>query len=140
MQLTLYTDYALRVLMYLATHPDTKTTVDELAEHFHISRNHLVKVVHRLGCLGYIASKRGRGGGIVLAHPPHKVRVGQVIGAIENMRLAQCFDARRDACRLTACCALKHALQLAGHTFFHTLDQWTLRDLIVPPAKKPDVN
>ena len=75
MQLTLYTDYSLRVLIYLGTYPGKQVTITEVAECYKISRNHLVKVVNNLSNLGYIHTARGRGGGMLLAHEPQHINI-----------------------------------------------------------------
>ena len=94
MQLTRFTDYGLRSLMYLAVQPDRFSSVREISDHFGISRNHLVKVVHRLAQLGYVNSTKGKGGGIRLAHDPKSVRLGDLVRALEtNMTIVECFTA-----------------------------------------------
>lgn len=85
MQLTLFTDYALRSLIYLAAHPDKASNVKEIAEHYGISRNHLVKVAHKMATLGLIESSKGKGGGIRLASDPADMRLGDIVRLMENM-------------------------------------------------------
>lgn len=93
MQLTRFTDYGLRSLSYLAVQPNRFSTVREISDHFGISRNHLVKVVHRLAQLGYVSSSKGKGGGIRLAHDPKSIRLGDLVRALEtNMTIVECFN------------------------------------------------
>ena len=122
MQLTLHTDYGLRVLLYLATQGGG-ATIAEIAERFGISRNHLVKVVHALGKKGYIHTERGRGGGISLAHLPEEIRVGDVVRDMEPN-----FNVEANRCIITQQCLLKHALADAHRAFMDTLDGYTLAD------------
>src|SRR3546814_14801879 len=93
MRLTLYTDYSLRVLMYLGLNRDGLVTITEVAERYGISRNHLMKIVHQLGLLGYIENYRGKGGGIRLARSRGEITLGEVLRRPkEDMALVQCFD------------------------------------------------
>lgn len=129
MQLTLYTDYSLRVLLYLAAREEP-ATIAEIAESYSISRNHLVKVVHELGRKGYVKTERGRGGGISLAHAPGKIGVGEVVRAMEpNFHIVECFDPGKNACVITPQCALRHALIAANAAFMKVLDGYTLADV-----------
>ena len=90
MQLTVFTDYGLRSLMFLAAQPDKVCSVREISEHYGISRNHLVKVVHRLAQLGYISSSKGKGGGIRLACDAHKLKLGDLVRKLEpNMQIVE---------------------------------------------------
>ena len=108
MQLTIFTDYGLRSLMYLAAQPDKLCSVREIAEHYGISRNHLVKVVHRLAQLGYITSSKGKGGGIRLACKPDELRLGDLVLALEpNMYLVECFNREANTCTVVSVCTPK---------------------------------
>lgn len=128
MQLTRYTDYSLRVLLYLAAEqPGTRVRVSDIADSFAIARNHLLKVVHRLGKLGYVNTVRGKGGGIVLAKPVKAIGLGQVIRDMEN-RL-QLIDCQSPPCPLHGSCRLKGILDQAAAAFLQVLDQYTLADL-----------
>ena len=101
MQLTRFTDYGLRRLMYLAVQPDRFSNVREISDHFGISRNHLVKVVHRLAQLGYVNSTKGKGGGIRLAHDPKSVLLGDLVRALEtNMTIVECFNRETNTCTI----------------------------------------
>ncbi|MEK6750567.1 MAG: Rrf2 family transcriptional regulator [Pseudomonadota bacterium] len=130
MQLTLYTDYSLRVLIYLAAQPDTRATIAAIAEYHEISRNHLMKVVHHLAVAGFVISQRGKNGGLYLARPAHQISIGDVVRQTEpNFTLVECFDATASTCRLTRNCALKHLLYRATADFIKTLDAHTLADV-----------
>lgn len=131
MQLTTYTDFGLRVLIYLAC-ADDGATVAEIAEQYAISRNHLVKVVHRLSQLGYIQTERGRSGGIRLAQAPNKIRLGKVVRDLESNRaLVECFTPGTNTCPIAPVCGLKGVLLQAEAAFQHVLDDHTLADVVV---------
>jgi Rrf2 family transcriptional regulator, nitric oxide-sensitive transcriptional repressor len=134
MQLTLFTDYGLRSLMYLAANPEQRCSVRDIAEHYNISRNHLVKVVHRLSQLGYITSTKGKGGGIQLAHEAENLRLGDLVKTLEpNMDLVECFNKETNTCTVVNGCTLKHYLSDANKHFLDSLNQHTLADTV---AKK----
>lgn len=134
MQLTRFTDYSLRVLIYLGTHADSLATVGAIAEEYAISRHHLTRVVHQLGIKGYIETVRGKGGGFRLARPPRRIRIGDVVRDMETgFELAECFRPGDTTCRLLPACALKPILAEAGRAFLSSLDQYTLADLL--PAR-----
>jgi Rrf2 family nitric oxide-sensitive transcriptional repressor len=136
MRLTLYTDYSLRVLLYLATHRDKTVTITELADFYRISRNHLVKVVHELGLSGYILTSRGKNGGIRLARLPEEIVIGEVVRETEpDFTLLECFDPATDRCVITKTCSLKGALFEAHAAFIGTLDKYTLADAARKPKK-----
>lgn len=130
MRLTLYTDYSLRVLLYLALHADKTVTISELADFYKISRNHLVKVVHELGLSGYILTTRGKRGGIRLARTPDQIVVGEVIRQTEpDFDLLECLNPDADQCVITHTCRLKSVLFTARGNFLGELDKYTLADL-----------
>lgn len=130
MRLTLYTDYSLRVLLYLASSTDRLVTISELSEFYAVSRNHLVKVVHELGLSGYILTTRGKHGGIRLARSADQIVVGEVIRKTEpDLNLLECFDPDTDQCRITSSCKLKSVLYRARSNFLEELDRYTLADL-----------
>ena len=134
MQLTLFTDYSLRVLMHLGNHPDTLATVAAIAGEHGISRHHLTRVVHQLGLKGYIETVRGKGGGIRLARPPDQIGIGKVVRDMESgFELAECFKPGGSTCRFLPSCALMPVLADAGRAFLTTLDRYTLADML-PPA------
>ncbi|OHX14924.1 BadM/Rrf2 family transcriptional regulator [Chromobacterium sphagni] len=133
MQLTRFTDLGLRVLMYLTgLEAGQLATIPEIAERFAISRNHLVKVVHFMAQQGWLATSRGKGGGLALARPPEHFRLGQVVRALEG--LSQLIDCAEPPCALYGGCRLKGALDAALLVFFQTLDGYTLRDIIASPT------
>jgi Rrf2 family nitric oxide-sensitive transcriptional repressor len=131
MRLTQYTDYSLRVLLYLAQQKDEMVTITELADFYKISRNHLVKVVHNLGIKGYIQTTRGKKGGLRLARPAHEIVIGDVVRKVEpDFELLECFNTSTDHCVITNACALKSVLILARDDFLSTLDLYTVADAV----------
>jgi Rrf2 family nitric oxide-sensitive transcriptional repressor len=133
MRLTSYTDYALRILIYVGLKGEL-ATITEISEAYGISRNHLVKIVHDLGNRGYLRTIRGKHGGIRLAKPTVEINVGEVVRELEeDMRLVQCFDpASRGSCRIAPACVLRHVLHGALEAFLQELDRYTLADLLIP--------
>lgn len=135
MQLTLYTDYSLRVLMYLGMHADRRTTISEIAGFYGISRNHLVKVVHDLASHGYIHTQRGKGGGMFLARPACEINIGHVVRHTEpNFHMVECFNPQTMHCPIFAMCSLKGVLNKALGEFFTVLERYTLEDLLQRPG------
>lgn len=131
MRLTRYSDYSLRVLMYLGVHPEQLATIDEISKAYDISKAHLTKVVHELGRAGYLETVRGRGGGLRLAKRPDEIGVGEIVRHAEgSLDLVECFDPATNACRLDSACTLKGVLGEALDAFLATLDQYTLADLV----------
>ena len=132
MRLTLYTDYSLRVLIYLGTKPEgERSTVQEISYAFHISKNHLTKVVHELGKAGYIETIRGRGGGIQLKVPPEDIIIGDVVRQTEDdFQLVECFNKESNACVIAPACRLKGVLQEALDAYLKILDKYTIEDFI----------
>lgn len=131
MHLTHYTDYSLRALIFLSVQPDTKVSIQDVADFFEISKDHLVKVVHNLSRLGYIESIRGRNGGIKLAKPPEEINVGEVVRHVEpHFHLVDCMNSEADHCKVVPVCRLKSILQDALEQFTKVLDQYSLADLV----------
>lgn len=131
MQLTLYTDYSLRVLVYLGLKGEELSTISEIARHYGISRNHLVKVVHNLANHGFIQTSRGKGGGMRLGRRPEEVNIGAVVRHTEgNFNLVECFDAKSSGCPITPICKLKGALSRAVKSFLSVLDGYSLADVL----------
>ena len=129
MQLTQYTDYSLRVLVYLNVKHDGKTTISELADFYGISRNHLVKVVHHLAQANFIHTQRGKNGGISLARSATLIRIGDVVRSTEpNFDLAECFNRDKNTCILAPDCNLKTILYEANRAFLDVLDRYTIAD------------
>ncbi len=133
MHITQFTDYALRALIYLGTNDDRRVTIQEIAERFGVSRNHLMKVVNELIRNGYADGVRGKGGGLRLARPANQIVVGDVVRHMEpGMELVECF-ASECKCILDPHCQLKSALSRALDAFLMVLDDLTLADLLGSP-------
>ena len=131
MKLTAFTDYALRVLMYLAMQPGRRVRVADVASAFGVPENHLVKVVHFLGKSGWLRNVRGHGGGMELASPPESIRVGSVIRATEgDAQMAECFGDSDGDCAIAPNCRLCGVLGEAARAFYGVLDRYTLADLV----------
>lgn len=129
MQLTLFSDYALRVLLYLTAHRGRRVPLPEISAAYSISQNHLIKVVQRLIDDGLVESVRGRGGGLSLAREPRDINVAAVVRRTEpHLNLVECFDSRTNTCPIDAACGLKHALMRAQEAFFAELAQYSLSD------------
>jgi Rrf2 family transcriptional regulator, nitric oxide-sensitive transcriptional repressor len=140
MQLTYYTDYSLRVLMYLAVQRERMVNISEIAERYGISRNHLVKVVHNLARGGFIKSYRGKGGGIELARDPAQISIGDVVRYTEGPpKPVECFDVERNRCVITNACGLAEVIAEACDNFFATLDRYTLADLLKRRARLANI-
>ena len=138
MQLTQYTDYSFRVLLYLAERPGSLTTVSEIAEFHGISRNHLIKVIHNLSIQNFISTRRGRNGGMMLSRPPEEINLGDVVRKTEpNFYIVECFNTQNNGCRVTANCALKSVFFQAQQAFLQVMDNHLLSDALKP--KKPGV-
>jgi len=137
MQLTLHTDYGLRVLVYLAQHQENLSTITEIADFYKISRNHLVKVVHHLSTGGFIHTTRGKNGGMKLARPPGVISIGEVVRHMEpNFDIVECFNVDNPACVLIPACALKSALHKATNEFMRVLDDFTLAEALKDGTNK----
>jgi Rrf2 family nitric oxide-sensitive transcriptional repressor len=131
MRLTSYTDYALRTLMYLATHRDQLVTVQEIADFHGIAKNHLTKVVHQLGLMGMVNTIRGRNGGLRLGREPRDINIGEVVRQTEtDFYMAECFDASNGSCMLSQACALKGVLSSATNAYLKVLDGATLESVL----------
>lgn len=131
MHLTRYSDYSLRVLYYLALYRERTVTISELAEFYHISRDHLVKVVHMLGKNGYISTQRGKHGGLRLARPPQEVTIGAIVRSMEpNFAVVECLQSGGTDCALLPVCGLTGAFAQALEQFLAVLDGYTLADVL----------
>lgn len=129
MQLTSHTDYALRLLIYLAiADDDMPVTVQAVATRYRISANHVSKVAQTLVQLGYIHSQRGRGGGLSLAQPAEQINLGSVVRQTENLQLLECFGPN-STCPIDPACRLKQILGEAQNAFLAVLDGYTLNQL-----------
>ncbi|HYD99560.1 MAG TPA: Rrf2 family transcriptional regulator [Alphaproteobacteria bacterium] len=134
MRLSTYSDYALRMLMYLGLKRDGLATIAEVAARYRVSKNHLMKVAYELGQAGFVETVRGRNGGLRLARPPEEIRIGAVLRFTEaDSALVGCFaNTQEDPCPLVPACVLKGALNEALQAFFATLDDYTLADMVKP--------
>jgi Rrf2 family nitric oxide-sensitive transcriptional repressor len=131
MRLTDYTDYALRVLMYVGAQAGRLVTIQEIAINHGISKNHLTKVVHRLGLAGLVQTVRGRSGGVRLARDPATITVGSVVRLTEpDFIMVECFDEARNTCSLSPVCVLKHALGRATGAYLQELDRISLASVL----------
>ncbi|WP_411034146.1 Rrf2 family transcriptional regulator [Shinella sp. BYT-45] len=131
MRMTLHTDYALRMLIYAAARPDGACTVNDVAEAYGLSRNHLLKVAQTLRDLGLVETTRGRTGGIRLAKAPGEIAIGALIRATEEeFSLAECMQAQGRPCAISPACRLKGMLHEALGAFLAVLDKYTLADIV----------
>lgn len=130
MNLTTFTDYSLRTLIYVATQPRGRlSTIAEIARVYHISENHLTKSVHKLGKLGLLETVRGKGGGFRLAKPAEEINIGWIVRQMEEKwNIVECFD-ENSACILRMDCRLQHILRQALQSYLQVLDQYTLADI-----------
>lgn len=143
MRLTLFSDYALRVLLYAANAGDRLVTIEETAKVYRISRAHLMKVVNVLTRAGYLTAVRGRSGGLTLGRRPEQIRLGDVIRLAEpDFALVECFGSA-NGCILTPRCVLPRVMNEALNAFVGTFDRYTLaditlreRDFLPPPAQR----
>ena len=131
MNLTLHTDYSLRILLYLAEHTDRPVATREISEAYGVSRNHLVRVVETLQSHGFVKAAAGRAGGVTLARDPEGINIGEVVRRTEpNFRIVECFDLPNNTCRILPACSLRGVLEQALESFFGVLDRYTLADLV----------
>jgi Rrf2 family nitric oxide-sensitive transcriptional repressor len=134
MRLTVFSDYTLRVLMYLALDRTRLATIPEIATAYGISENHLMKVVHQLARAGIIQTARGKGGGIRLARAPEEIRLGEIVRASEgDAPIVECLSGDPRACRITSSCRLKGILIDAFDALYGSLNEHTLADLVERP-------
>ena len=134
MKLTAFSDYTLRVLMFLALRDERLATIPEIAAAYGISENHLMKVVHQLARSGVIESVRGKGGGIRLAQAPQAIRIGAIVRASEGAGpIVECLSEQPDSCRIAPVCRLSGILVRAFEALYATLDEYTLADLVQQP-------
>ncbi len=138
MHITLYTDYSLRVLMYVALKGEELSTIREIAESYNISKNHLMKVVQELNNKGYLIALRGKNGGLRLNGRAEDINIGALVRDTErDIALVECLG-ERNSCIITPACQLKFILSEALEAFFKTLDNYTLADLL-PPERRPEI-
>ena len=130
MNITRFTDYSLRTLIYLALHEHELTTIKEIAESYDISKNHLMKIVQELNTKGYLVAIRGKNGGIKLSRHPSLINIGELVREVEqNSALVECFGSD-NKCVITPSCQLKDIFSEAMESFFSCLDKYTLADLL----------
>lgn len=130
MRLTYHTDYALRMLVYLALNRGRPSRVADVAESYGISRNHLLKVALRLGRLGYLTNVRGRSGGIALARRPEDINLGDVVRRIEeDFGLVECMRPEGGTCVISPACRLKGVVRKAVEAFLSVFDGYSLADI-----------
>lgn len=130
MNLTLHSDYSLRILLYLAEHRERPVSTREISDAYGISRNHLVRVVQTLDAHGFVKASAGRTGGVTLAREPSTINIGTVVRRTEpNFRIVECFDVEQNTCRILPVCSLRGVLQDALEGFIKVLDNYTLADL-----------
>lgn len=135
MRLTLFTDYGLRMLMRMAAEPERGFSTAELADDFGLSRHHLNKIIQRLAQAGYVVTRRGSGGGAMLARPAGDIRLGALIRLLEEgQSLVECFAADGGCCTINAQCRLKARLRSAEAAFLADLDRSTLADIALRPG------
>jgi len=129
MRLTIHTDYAFRMLTYVALKEGERSTIREIAEAYGISRNHLMKVAHELQRHGYLNTSRGKGGGLTLARAPAQIGLGDVVRHMEpDLFMAECFG-KDNQCVITPHCGLKNILNESLHAFLSHLDGYSLADV-----------
>ena len=131
MRLTTFTDYSLRVLIYLGTHDDGRAAVGDIADAYGISKHHLMKVILFLVDEGYVQTTRGKGGGVELKLDPERIRIGDVVRQAEvESVLVECFGRDTSNCRIQRPCLLRGAFEKALQAFYAVLDTYTLADLL----------
>jgi Rrf2 family nitric oxide-sensitive transcriptional repressor len=130
MRFTAFTDFAFRVLIYLALEPERRATIGDIAGRYGVSKNHLMKVVNHLTRAGIVSASRGRNGGLLLARPPREVTVGEVVRLTEdNFEIVECFGAH-DRCAISPACTLKTVFVESLGAFFDVLDAYSIQDLV----------
>ena len=130
MYLTRQTDYTMRLLIHLAVQPSGVATIQEIAGHYGISRNHLMKVANRAAQAGYVEGIRGRAGGLKLAKRAKEINVGQVLRATEDWTIVECFEPASNRCPIAGGCGLQAILKEALEAFFRVLDEYSLADVV----------
>lgn len=138
MRITRYTDYSLRVLIYLATRKGELATIQQIADSYDISRNHLMKVVHQLNKKGYIETVRGKKGGMRLRRQPRDINIGVLVRETEqDLNVVECHS-DSNACSIAPVCGLKGMFAEAVAEFLKTLDRYTLED-VIPVAHRVEL-
>jgi Rrf2 family transcriptional regulator, nitric oxide-sensitive transcriptional repressor len=136
MNITRFTDYALRVLIYLSVNEQEPVTIKGVAESYNISKNHLMKVVQELSAQGFVEATRGKNGGIKLNLQPEQINIGELVRKFEqSSTLVECFGSNNQ-CVITPACQLKNIFSGAMESFFLYLDKYALSDLITDSYDK----
>lgn len=139
MRLTRFSDYALRVMIYLGLQEGQRVTIRDISDAFGISRNHLMKVVSLLTRMGYLEAQRGPGGGIKLARPARDINLAEVVrDTEEDLAMVECFAPRGD-CVISPACRLQHAIANALEAFMRELASYSLEDLLRPSKELADL-
>lgn len=133
MRLSTFSDYSLRVLIFLAVQPDGRGTIEEIAQSYGISRNHLMKVVQTLGRTSFVTTTRGRGGGLSLGRKPEAIRLGNVLRHTEGHAVVECLGNGPSTCPLDGVCNLTDMFAEAKEAFFAAMDRHTLADAVTRP-------
>ncbi|WNF38281.1 Rrf2 family transcriptional regulator [Bacillaceae bacterium IKA-2] len=139
MHLTTFTDYSLRVLLFLGNQPENKlSSTKEISSIYNISNHHVSKIVFELGKLKLITTVRGRNGGIKLAKQPSEINIGSVIQQTEeNLDIVECFNQKTNACIISEACKLKHVFNEALAAYLQVLSSYTLEDIL---SNKDELN
>ena len=136
MRLTTFTDYCLRVLVYVGMREGEVVTIDEISQRYSISRNHVMKVVLRLSQSGYLTTARSKGGGMWLGRKPEEINIGTLVRQMEeDLALVECFQPDNCSCIIEPACVLRRALREALEAFLAVLDGYTLASLLEPKSK-----
>ena len=130
MYLTRHADYTMRLLIHLAVQPGGTATIQEIADRFAISRNHLMKIANRATRAGYVTGVRGPAGGLKLAKRPNEINIGEVLRTTEDWTLVECFQSSSNRCRITRGCGLQPILREAVDAFLDVLSRYSLEDVI----------
>lgn len=130
MFITRQADYTMRLLIHLAIQPDEPATIEQIAEHYGISRNHLMKVAHRAVQAGYVKGVRGRTGGLKLSKDAKEIGIGEVLGSVEGWKLVECFEPAENTCPIAGACGLQRVLSEALQAYLSVLDKYSLADVV----------
>ncbi len=131
MRLTVYTDYAIRLLLYLGLKQDGLATIQDISKAYGISRNHLMKITHRLGRAGYIETVRGRGGGIRISKRALQATLGELVRQTEDdFTLVECFEEETSTCVIRENCYVRPIMAEALAAYLAVLDRYTLNEVV----------